>query len=371
MWQRFDRREVAEDMARIKAFGLDVVRFFLMWDAFAPEMNSMDPAALRHFDEVMDAIAEAGLRAMPTLFCGHMSGVNWLPGWTLERGSTNGRFRTITRNGPVDRSIGDFYVDPDLLRAQVLFAQRVGERVRDHPAIFVWDLGNEFSNLRQPAHPQDAAEWSLRLSQTLLDASGAGATGGMHGEDLDQDRNLRPSTIAAPWIFPTMHGYSVYSRFARNRLDTNVVPFLCQLQQSFSEKAVLFSELGNPECPPGVARINGFACLNENEMATYAQGAIDRLHARGALGAFWWCWADYDPALAGLPPFDRAPHELRFGIVRSDGTEKPIAQMLSQIAARRLEVVAAPSPIALETEHYAELPQSIVREYRAYYESHA
>ena len=34
-------------------------------------------------------------------------------------------------------------------------AVRLGERVRDHPAIFVWDLGNEFSNLRQPAQPQD------------------------------------------------------------------------------------------------------------------------------------------------------------------------------------------------------------------------
>ena len=35
-------------------------------------------------------------------------------------------------------------------------------------------------------------------------------------------------------------------------------------------------------------------------MAQYGRGAIDRLHARGALGAFWWCWADYDLALSAL-----------------------------------------------------------------------
>ena len=29
MWQRFDLDEIGEDMARIKALGLDVVRFFL------------------------------------------------------------------------------------------------------------------------------------------------------------------------------------------------------------------------------------------------------------------------------------------------------------------------------------------------------
>jgi endo-1,4-beta-mannosidase len=148
MWQQFDLDEIGEDMARIKALGLDVVRFFLMWDAFQPEPNAMDAGALRRFDAVMDLIAGTGLQAMPTLFCGHMSGVNWLPPWTLEGETSQARFRTISRGAVVDRSIGDFYANPELLRAQVLFARRVGERVREHPALFAWDLGNEFSNLR-------------------------------------------------------------------------------------------------------------------------------------------------------------------------------------------------------------------------------
>ncbi|MBV8345833.1 MAG: hypothetical protein JO190_12690 [Candidatus Eremiobacteraeota bacterium] len=371
MWQRFDINEIGEDMARIKALGLDVVRFFLMWEAFQPEPNAMDAGALKRFDAVMDRIAGAGLKAMPTLFCGHMSGVNWLPAWTLERGTTHGRFRTIANGAVVDRSIGDFYADPELLRAQTLFARRVGEHARDHAALFAWDLGNEFSNLRAPATAQDAAQWSARLSDALLEASGAGTTGGMHGEDLEQDRNLRPSSIASPWPFATMHGYSVYSKFARDRLDTSVVPFLCRLQQSFSHKSVLFSEFGNPECPPGSSSVNGFACLDEDEMARYALAVFERLHASGALGAFWWCWADYDPALAKLPPFDRAPHELRFGVVRSDGTPKPVADTLAAFAHDRRDVVEpAPPPIAHESEHYAGLPQSIESEYRAYCEAH-
>jgi endo-1,4-beta-mannosidase len=367
MWQRFDLDEIGEDLAQIKRLGLDVVRFFLMWEAFQPQPNAMDERALRHFDAVMDRVAETGLRAMPTLFCGHMSGVNWLPSWTLERETSVGRFRTIANGNVVDRAIGDFYVNAELLRAQTLFAHRIGERVRDHPALFAWDLGNEFSNLRVPATAHDAAEWSKRLTEALLEASGAGASGGMHGEDLDHDRRLRPSSIARPWPFAMMHGYSVYSAFARDRLDTNVVPFLYQLQQSFSGKRVLFAELGNPECPPGLDRVDGFACLDENELAQYARGAIDRLHARGALGAFWWCWADYDPALATLPPFDRAPHELRFGVVRSDGTLKPVAQVLAQLAGEARQTVdTLPAPIGDESEHYAGLPQSIEREYRAY-----
>ncbi|MBV8198076.1 MAG: beta-galactosidase [Candidatus Eremiobacteraeota bacterium] len=370
MWQRFDIDEIAEDLGRIRGMGLDVVRFFLMWEAFQPDPGRMDDSALRNFDAIMDRVADAGLKAMPTLFCGHMSGVNWLPAWSLERETSQGRFRTISNGNVVDRSIGDFYADPELLRAQLFFCRRVGERARNHPALFAWDLGNEFSNLRPPTTAQDAAEWSLRLSETLLELSAAPATGGMHGEDLEQDRQLRPSSIAAPWPFATMHGYSVYSKFSRGRLDSNAVPFLCQLQQSFSRKAVLFSEFGNPQCPPGVSRINGFACLDEDEMARYAHAVIERLHARGALGAFWWCWADYDPSLANLPPFDLAPHELHFGAVRSNGTFKPIAETLRQAAANAPEVAALPPPIADEREHYAGLPASMEREYREYCDTH-
>ncbi|MGA8574786.1 MAG: beta-galactosidase [Candidatus Cybelea sp.] len=372
MWQRFDIEEIGNDIAGMKALGLDVIRFFLMWDAFQPEPSSMDSTALRYFDAIMERVADSGMHAMPTLFCGHMSGVNWLPPWTLEPEISHGRFRTIANGKIVDRAIGDFYADPNLVRAQLLFARRVGERVRDHPALLAWDLGNEFSNLREPATARDAAEWSGRLTEALLETSGAGVTGGMHGEDFDHDRRLRPSSIARPWSFATMHGYSVYSSFARDRLDPNVVPFLCQLQQSFSGKPVLISEFGNPECPPGVDRVDGFACLNEQEMADYASAVIGRLQARGALGAFWWCWGDYDPSLAALPPFDRAPHELRFGIVRSDGSLKPVAQTLAAFAREAPEVAGAlPAPIADEARHYAGLPASIAAEYRDYCETYA
>jgi endo-1,4-beta-mannosidase len=392
-WQHFDLGEIREDAARIAELGLDVVRLFLTWEVFQPSADEMDAVALRHFETVMDAIAAAGLRAMPTLFCGHMSGVNWLPEWTLDPSVPHGRFRTISGGRTSPYGIGDFYADPGLLAAQLLFARRAGECVREHPALYAWDLGNEFSNLREPAAPADAAHWSLRLTETLREVSHADVSAGMHGEDLERDRHIRPSSIARPWEFATMHGYPVYSAFSRGRLDTNVVPFLAQLQASCSGKRVLFTELGNPACPagtvspydrvplPGEAPLRAdalpkdaapYACLNEEEMTAYAYGAIDRLHARGALGAFWWCWADYDPALADSPPFDAAPHELRFGVVRSDDSYKPVAHALTAIARQERAVVEPPpSPIVEETAYYASLPRGIFDAYGAYCETHA
>ncbi|HZZ66285.1 MAG TPA: hypothetical protein VFE17_12335 [Candidatus Baltobacteraceae bacterium] len=379
MWDRFDLGEVREDFARIRSLGLSVVRFFLMWDVFQPHPDSVDPVALRRFDQMMDAIAGAGLRAMPSFFTGHMSGVNYLPAWVLDHHRPHGRFRTFgSRLQQYPWGAGNFYARP-LLDALAFQARRVGERCKGHEALYLWDLGNEFSNLRAANSPGEAAGWSARLAQELYDASGVESTAGNHGEDLTEDRGIRPSSFCAPLAHAVMHGYSVYSSFARSRTDPEVVPFLCQLWQSMSGKPVLFNEFGNPTCPPGTvspydrqplpgdpppdaSRIPNnaasYACLTEAEMATYCYEVLDRLQRRGALGGFWWNWADYAVELAQTPPFDQAPHEMSFGIIRNDGTFKPVAHTLKQFAQEGRNVVPAPPPIVREDEWFATMDKA-------------
>jgi endo-1,4-beta-mannosidase len=368
MWSRFDAGEIDEDFARIAALGFDVVRFFLTWETFQPEPDAFDERAVAQFIELLERAGKHKLRVMPTLFTGHMSGVNWLPEWTLDRSSgPHPRFRTISRGREVPHSIADFYTG-DLLEAQRIFARRLGRRVREHAALFAWDLGNEFSNLRIPHTIAEGDHWSAALGPDLFEASNVGVTGGNHGEDLTEDRNFRLSSFCETWKFPTMHGYSVYSAFARDKYDPEVVPFLCELAASCAGQPVLFSEFGNPACPPGEADVAGMACLDEDEMAIYAQAVLERLQARGALGAFWWCYTDYDPALAITPPFDLAPHELRFGLIRSDGSEKPVAGVLSRFASARHGLVAPPAPMVEESAYFAGLPQSLTRAYAVYCE---
>jgi endo-1,4-beta-mannosidase len=166
MWRSFDPDEIAEDFAHMAALGIDTVRFFLRWFDFQPEPRRMDSPMLGRLELVMDLLASAGLRAMPTFFTGHMSGVNWLPGWTLDQATPAGRFRTLTEAGEVPYGIGDFYVGA-LLDAQLYHVREVGRALRGHPAIVAWDLGNEFSNLREPASINDGREWSKRLTHEV------------------------------------------------------------------------------------------------------------------------------------------------------------------------------------------------------------
>ena len=388
MWRRFDASEIAEDFARIAELGLDSVRFFLQWEDFQPHAREVDQSMLGRLERFVSLAHDARLRVMPTLFCGHMSGVNWLPEWTLDPTTSHGRFRTLTGARESPHGIGDFYVGP-LLEAQVFFARAVGERLRDHPAIVAWDLGNEFSNLREPADPYVAATWSRTLAKVLRETSRLPVVAGTHGEDLTRDRQLRLATFCEPHAFATMHGYSVYSGFARDRLDPEVVPFLASLTAAFSFKDVLFTEFGNPTCPPGKLSpfervalpdeipnptispddpiFATYACLRESENAVYCTAVLDLLHADGRLGAYWWCWADYDEGLRDTPPFDRAPHEMSFGIIRSDGTEKPVAAALAAFAAEhRLVLPAQDRPTVSDTYYYRTLPTSTKTLYDAF-----
>ena len=376
MWERFDLGELREDFARIRSLGLPIVRFFIMWDDFQPAPDRMEPAMLERFDAVMDALADAGLKGMPAFFTGHMSGVNYVPEWALDKSRPHGRFRTFGRGmHEFPWGAGDFY-SGELLETCRVQVRAIGERCRGHEALYMWDLGNEFSNVRSASSPAESANWSRVLTDDLFETSGGQTTAGNHSEDLTDDRGFRPSSFCAPFPCAVMHGYSVYADIARNRTDPEVVPFLCQLMQSMAGKPVLFNEFGNPTCPHGTVspydrvplpgepapeardlppNAAPYACLTEAEMAAYCYEVLDRLQQRGALGAFWWNWADYAPELANTPPFDKAKHEMTFGMIRSDGSFKPVADTLRRFVLENRPVLPPPPPIVREDDWYAHM----------------
>ncbi len=402
MWRRFDPGEIREDFARIAALGLDGVRFFLRWDEFQPEPARVDGTMLERLDALLAHAADAGLRTIPTLFFGHLGGTNWLPPWALDRSRPRGPFRTMAGDAPTAYGIANMYAG-ELLEAQLVLARALGERCRAHPAIRAWDLGHEFSNVCEPSHAKvssgehskapaaesEVAAWSARLAGALRETSSLPVTAGTHWADLTQDRDIRLGSLCARFAFASMSGYGVRGAFARNRLDPEALPFLASLAASFSFKPVLVNAFGNPTCPPGKfsafdrfpelgeppnptisAGDTAFAtypCRTEEENAAYCSAALERLHADGRLGAYWWCWADYPDELRDEPPFDLAPHERTFGIVRSDGSEKPVAAALSAFARERRNVVRANDPPTIAANYYYRtLPASTKTLYDAY-----
>ena len=169
MWERFDLGEIREDMARIKSYGLELVRFFLTLGRFPARArpHGPDDAAPLRCGDANDRRCPAA-RDADALLRAH------------ERRELAAGL--VARSEHAARPLSHALARHDLaVRHRRLLSRpracsmrksssrgAVGERAREHPALYAWDLGNEFSNLREPQSPEHAAQWSARLTTALL-----------------------------------------------------------------------------------------------------------------------------------------------------------------------------------------------------------
>jgi endo-1,4-beta-mannosidase len=229
-WSQFDPSEVATDFSRIAACGFDCVRVFLSWEAFQPAPNHVDGMMLGRLVNVADLAAQSGLSLIPTLFNGHMSGVNWIPSWALGGLAGDDRFRVFAGGRIADTGLRNWYTDPVVTNAQAALAMETVAALRGHGAVWAWDLGNENSNCVTPPTAASAEEWLARTAGAIHSSDDrALITIGLHMEDLEEDRRLGPREAAGSCDFLSMHGYPIYASWAEGPLDEQLLPFLARM----------------------------------------------------------------------------------------------------------------------------------------------
>jgi endo-1,4-beta-mannosidase len=336
-WTQFDRAEVAADFARIAASGLDSVRVFLTWEAFQPAPDAVDHAMLERLVTVADLAGELGLALVPTLFTGHMSGVNWIPAWALGGSEGDDRFRVVSGGTVAESGLRNWYADPVVADAQALLAAEAAAALAGHEALWAWDLGNENSNCVLPPDQAAAGAWLARIASEIRAADDTAlVTVGLHMEDLEEDRMLGPHEASGVCDFLSMHGYPIYARWADGPTDDRLLGFLaCMTRWLGDEREILFSEFGLPTYRRGERHGSAFL-IEETAAAAYTATALAGLRRAGCLGTMLWCYSDYDSALWESPPFDLAVHERSFGLWRADGSPKPaVAAVAAFVGADR------------------------------------
>jgi len=373
-WSAFDLAEVEADFARIAACGLDSVRVFLTWEDFQPAPGQVDREMLARLVGVADLAAGLGLALIPTLFTGHMSGVNWIPPWALGGSDGDHRFRVVSGGRVDQRGLRNWYSDSAVGEAQVLLAAEAAAALAGHEAVWTWDLGNENSNCVVPPNRSSARSWLARLGSAIRSADETAlVTVGLHMEDLEEDRRLGPWEASQACDLLSMHGYPIYARWADGPTDAELLPFLARVTHWLGEgRDVLFSEFGLPTCRPGDPHKQSAAAtplVEEEAAAAYTTAALEGLRRAGCPGAFLWCYSDYDPALWPYPPFDLAPHERTFGLWRVDGSPKPaVAAIAAFVGAERSTAGHADAWIDIDRDEFlldpgAQLPR-LYRRYR-------
>jgi endo-1,4-beta-mannosidase len=381
-WSQFDAGEVREEFNLMSELGLSVVRLFLLWDDFQPEPNSVSETALSDLETVCDIAEECGLKLDVTFFTGHMSGPNWAPRWLVGGSLPHHTWiRQVVSAGKLtDKGYRNPFHDPVALDAARLLLRTVVGRLKDHSAIWMWNLGNEPDLFAWPNSDAEGRAWTREMVGLIHEIDSLHpVTLGLHGGSLHERNGLAISEVYAETDVAVMHSYPMYSDWSRQPLDPDFVPYTCAITAALCGKPVLMEEFGGCTAAPGqpsyvmkweaLGRQRKQVMASEEDLAEYFRLVLPKLNQVGATGAIVWCFADYAEALWDKPPCDAQIHERFFGMVRPDGSLKPHAEVIKKFAATSPQVQARPdwARLDIDTTEFNKDPNANVRKHYAPY----
>ncbi len=291
MLRKGSLEEVAKDLAVIRELGFNAVRLFLLLrDVVDPDEGILSDR-LELFAKIVEKGGELGLAMYPTLVTIHMSGHNWANP-LLE---------------------GKLFSLETLDNLQVFIARIVSE-LREHASIKGWILTNEISLVEKPPNPKAYRAFARSLILTVKGVDHERPVG--LGDIVFFVPGTDPESMdTIPADFVDLHIYYYDNDDVRQGL-------------AYSALASLYSASGKPVV------IEEFGCsthvFDEESHARFANALLHSLLANGVSGAFIWCFADYVQEAEHL--FEYHPYELGFGIVRKDGSLKPVAQVIKQFS---------------------------------------
>jgi endo-1,4-beta-mannosidase len=280
----------------------------------------------------------------------------------------------------VNAGYRSYFTDAQGRAAQRLQLQTVVSAFKNHPAIWMWNLGNEPDLFAIPPDRAAGRAWVEEMTALIRENDPQHpVTTGLHVASLGTNHALRIDDTFTIDDVAVMHAYPMYTPWTRHPLDPDFVPYTCALTSALCGKPTLMEEFGGCTAAPGqdsyvweweaYGKPHAQFMASEHDLAEYIEAVLPRLVEVGATGAMVWCFADYHESLWGKPPCSGSKHERFFGLVRPDGSLKPHAEVLKTFAASKPTVQPAQRTLTLDItpdEYYADPSYHYQRLYRVY-----
>lgn len=344
MWraENWDEASIEKDVAALAESGVEMMRVFPTWDAFQPLEQEkkfagipgmymkeggdrpvydplwLDEDAMARFGKFCDIAERHKVRLEVSLITGWMSGRLFVP-------------RMVERLNLV--------TDPEAIMWEGRFARAFVRRMKHHPAIVAWDLGNECNCMGKVESSAQAWNWLNTISSAVrMEDPSRPVVSGMHAQTsnghgrIRQDDScwnlqmqgelldvLTPHPYPAPWRVDANRGPFNSFRNALHPVSQ------CLFYSGVSGKPSFVQEVGSfgPTVAPDRVAAKG---MRQQMFVCWQHG----------VGAYLW-WCAFEQMGLGYPPFSLNAMERELGILRADGgrTPKPQAGAIRDFRAFR------------------------------------
>ena len=288
-WSDYREDEILEDLNIIKELGVNSLRIFLLTKIFLDRDCSVKEEKLDLLRDFLDKSHRYGLRIYLTLLVGHMSGMNF----------------NIT-----EKSI----YDEESIACIEKFVYQLASKIKDRPALEAYVLSNEITIYEKPPSRDKYRHFLRRLYNAIRKADPIHKITSGSGLFYPWHIGAEPETEAEIIDYLSSHMYNYDCDIMRQSLA-----YIFKLKHSISTgKPVIYEEIGYSSYQYG--DIGQYLFLRA---ITYS------ILANGAHGLMIWCFSDFNKE--EQLPYSNHPYELGFGIIRSDGTLKPAANIVKEL----------------------------------------
>jgi hypothetical protein len=370
VWHEYDAARVESELRAIKSAGHGVVRTHLLWDAFMPTPERVEPARLRDFDRLLAVAADLALQVIPVLFLQTLGGCVMLPAYAIDVDARRPGLRVIS--GAVKQPGGPryLYTDPLMLETCVRWIDDMLAAFAGHPTIAMWDLGHDPAGGVRPHRIEHVRSWVALLSGRIHDREERCMLT-LSANDLVTARAMRPALVAdlVDAVGVDLGGRALAQ--AGGIADPSSAAFLVQLAQSLAGDAPLIAHLGAHRADDIDADDSDADSADDTDASArrFAAAAVDALINLGCAGVFASMWSNPGPRAAAVPPFDNDMDLRALGVVDAAGSPTAFGSVwLEQTRRERERSDPAPWPKRLDVDdYYANLPESL-HELRAAWE---
>ena len=326
MWRNWDRAVVEADLARLSRCGVNVLRVFPLWPDFQPltRLLSNGGSELRRGDTPLDRTTPEGLAGVDAQMMHRFEEllsiaeqhrmcliVPLITGWMSGRMFYPPAFEA--RN-PI--------TDYETVKWEIRFVKYFVRRFKDYRCILAWEPGNETNVMSFCDDGWKQGDYWVWLSHIVHAIRSEDPTrpvyAGMHGLSLHGESGAAIAEVGELCDMLTVHPYPPFvPHCSVDGLDSR------RAMLHGTAEALYYADISGRPCLCEEIGTLGSSLGDEETAARYLRANLYALWSHGSAGLLWWCACDQTEL--DYPPYDWCACERELGLLRADGSLKPVA----------------------------------------------